>query len=615
MSSDVAERLRTSQLGRGLNDQQLAQLSEAITERKFASGEVVFRQDDPGNSLFIVIKGRVKISVSRFAGQETFVDHLTVGEHFGEMAILTGGKRVVTMTSVMDSTLLELEQAEFNRLMDEVPGLAANLSRTLGFRLRRETSGKTPRNVDRVIGVVHTSPETHDVLSLVAEKLAESDEAIRVLCDSRVTRAAQNYRVSEPPPNLHAMTEADWVRESLAQQTSHEGHTLVELNEAASTEKLGGILPQCQQVWWLVRPQDEQIARQRLSEVTLANPSLLQRMYWVWVVDEGINPNDIPAAPEAITHLSFKFVCSPSSSASSRLQEHSISRLVRHVRRTRLGLALGGGAARGLAHLGVLKVLEREGIYFDIITGTSAGALMALPYAFGWDPDFASTTFGSDLTPSWPFRMLPKGKQWFMIYKYRSNGWDAMLRNHFGDVQLEQLLLPLSTVTVDLITGREVVRDRGDAVNGVLESINLPQISRPILRDGMALVDGGIINNVPSDLLAERGADMVIGVDIASRLSHEFAGNVPGLSRSAMKKAGQFETIMRSNEVQDHLITTLRTSDVDFMINVDTSGYDFADFTLSAELSEVGERAVEAILPDLRQRLAEQEQSESVATG
>ena len=61
MSSDVAERLRTSQLGRGLNDQQLAQLSEAITERKFASGEVVFRQDDPGNSLFIVIKGRVKI--------------------------------------------------------------------------------------------------------------------------------------------------------------------------------------------------------------------------------------------------------------------------------------------------------------------------------------------------------------------------------------------------------------------------------------------------------------------------------------------------------------------------------------------------------------------------
>ena len=190
-----------------------------------------------------------------------------------------------------------------------------------------------------------------------------------------------------------------------------------------------------------------------------------------------------------------------------------------------------------------------------------------------------------------------------------------MLRNHFGDVQLEQLLLPLSTVTVDLITGREVVRDRGDAVNGVLESINLPQISRPILRDGMALVDGGIINNVPSDLLAERGADMVIGVDIASRLSHEFAGNVPGLSRSAMKKAGQFETIMRSNEVQDHLITTLRTSDVDFMINVDTSGYDFADFTLSKELSEVGERAVEAILPDLRQRLAEQEQSESVATG
>ena len=187
-----------------------------------------------------------------------------------------------------------------------------------------------------------------------------------------------------------------------------------------------------------------------------------------------------------------------------------------------------------------------------------------------------------------------------------------MLRNHFGNVNLEQLLLPLSTVTVDLITGAEVVRDHGDAVNGVLESINMPQVSRPILRDGMALVDGGIINNVPSDLLPERGADMVIGVDIASKLSHRFGGNVPGLTKAEMKNAGQFETIMRSNEVQDHLITALRTSNQDFMIDIDTSEYDYADFTRAEELAEVGERATEAILPQLKQRLAEQEQSESV---
>ena len=496
--------------------------------------------------------------------------------------------------------------------MDEVPGLAANLSRTLGFRLRRETSGKTPRNVDRVIGLVHTSTKTHDVLPLVASKLAEGTGTIRIVCDSPLTRPADGCHVSESPGTLNAENHAAWVHDHLSPQTSYDGHTLVSLNETASSEQLLEILPQCQQIWWLVEPKHKEVAQQRLSEVVLTNPSLAKRIHWVWVLPEDINPNNIPTPPDTLTLPSFKVVLSGSESAPGRLQRQSISQLVRHVRRTRLGLALGGGAARGLAHLGVLKVLEREDIFFDVITGTSAGALMALPYAFGWAPEFATKTFGADLTPSWPFRMLPRGKQWFLIYKFRSNGWESMLRNHFGNVNLEQLLLPLSTVTVDLITGAEVVRDHGDAVNGVLESINMPQVSRPILRDGMALVDGGIINNVPSDLLPERGADMVIGVDIASKLSHRFGGNVPGLTKAEMKNAGQFETIMRSNEVQDHLITALRTSNQDFMIDIDTSEYDYADFTRAEELAEVGERATEAILPQLKQRLAEQEQSESV---
>ncbi len=612
MTDETSEILRTSQLGCGLDDEQITQLSAALTERKIASGDVVFSQDDPGNSLFIVAEGRVKISVARYVGNETFVDHLVAGEHFGEMAMLTGGRRVVTMTAVMDSRLLELQQSDFERLMDEVPGLAANLSRTLGFRLRRETSGQKPRNVDRIVGVVQTSPKTHALLPLVASSLAVGTETIRVLTDSNLSQHDQSCRVSQTPDGLLPSAAADWVREYLGQQTSHDGHTLVGLNNDTTTEALLGILPQCQQIWWLVEPKHAATAKQRLMEVTAANPSLAERVHWVWVLEDGINPETIPAVPSELTQPNFKFVLSPSETSHSRLQKQSISRLVRHLRRTRLGLALGGGAARGLAHLGILKALEREEIYFDIITGTSAGALMALPYTFGWTPEFAAKTFSEDLTPTWLFRKLPKGKQWFLIYKFRSNGWESMLRNHFGNVQLEQLLMPLSTVTVDLITGAEVVRDRGDAVHGVLESINIPQISRPILRDGMALVDGGIFNNVPGDLLPERGADMVVGVNIAARLSHRFSGNVPGMETDKMKNAGQFETIMRSNEVQDHLITALRTSDVDFMIAADTSEFDFADFTRAQELMEVGEQAAERIIPELKQRLNEQENSESV---
>ena len=184
----------------------------------------------------------------------------------------------------------------------------------------------------------------------------------------------------------------------------------------------------------------------------------------------------------------------------------------------------------------------------------------------------------------------------------------------FGDVWLEQLRIPLSTVAVDLVSGRQVVRDRGDAVNAVLESINLPTISRPILRDSMALVDGGIFNNVPADLLPDRGADLVVGIDIAAKLSQRFAGNTPGTETHKMRRPGQFETIMPANEVQDHEITALRTKAMDLMISVDTSAFDFADFSKARELAEAGEHAAEQAIPQLKQLLAEQKQSESVSS-
>ncbi|MEP3477768.1 MAG: cyclic nucleotide-binding and patatin-like phospholipase domain-containing protein [Fuerstiella sp.] len=611
MNNDIAEILRTSELGTGFRDDQLEQLAHAMTERTFASGEIVFRQDDPGDSLLIVAKGRVKISVSRSGGKDTFVDHLAVGEHFGEMAMLTGGPRVVTMSAVLDSTLLELQQSEFQRLMDDMPGLAANLSRTLGFRLRRETSGKRSRNVDRSVGLVQTSHRTRSVLPLIAASLTATAEPIHVLNDVSFAGASE-CRFTESPTGQDADAEAEWLRENLSQQPGHEGHTLIGYRETESTERRLKTLPQCEQIWWLVEPNQAEKAAHQLSQLLKANPSLVHRIYWVWVLEADINPNQIPAPPEAVVHPDFKVLLDGSTVTASRLQKQSISRLVRHLRRTRLGLALGGGAARGLAHLGVLKALEREEIYFDLITGTSAGALMALPYSFGWDADQTSQTFAHDLTPSWPFRMLPRGGQWFMAYKYRTRGWDSMLKRHFGDVKLEQLPIPLSTVAADLITGAEVVRDRGHAVNGVLESINLPQIAKPILRDGMALVDGGIINNVPSDLLPERGADLVIGVNISAKMSHRFGGNTPGLADSKMKNAGQFETIMRSNEVQDHLITDLRTSDTDFMFNINTSDFEFTDFTQAKALAEVGEQAATEMIPQLKQLLAEQEQSEAV---
>ena len=102
-----------------------------------------------------------------------------------------------------------------------------------------------------------------------------------------------------------------------------------------------------------------------------------------------------------------------------------------------------------------------------------------------------------------------------------------MLRKYLGDLRLEQLPLPMHTITVDLIGGRAVVRESGDAVHAITESINLPILSKPIFRDGQALVDGGLIDNVPADVLTRKGCNFVIAVSVTAKMELEFANNRP----------------------------------------------------------------------------------------
>jgi len=100
-------------------------------------------------------------------------------------------------------------------------------------------------------------------------------------------------------------------------------------------------------------------------------------------------------------------------------------------------VALGGGAARGMAHLGVIKALEQGGIVVDLVAGTSAGALTGVPYASGLDCDYSAARFATDLRPSWVFRRLPRGSHWDLIYKFRRGRFDPMLRRYLADWWLD----------------------------------------------------------------------------------------------------------------------------------------------------------------------------------
>jgi predicted acylesterase/phospholipase RssA/CRP-like cAMP-binding protein len=598
--------LRHSPLCRGLDQAGLRLVADSLRWVKVAAGQIVMKQGEPGRSMFIVLSGRVRVTLQRDREPLRLLAYLGPGDHFGDMALLGDGVRAATVTAVVDAELLELDQERFNQLVVVAPAFSANLGRTLVQRLRQEMARRPRRARPTVVGLVNTSARTQALTGQLAAALAAAGESIEVLTD-RGEFPSPGYLVERLPTGLPSQERARAVRERIHQVAPHHHRVLLDVTQAGSSAELAELLAPCEEVWWLAESRFVEGAAARWREVAAVAPDLGTRTHWVWVLrkDERFAP---PLPGEmAIAPLDFKVTLDDDPQRTSRRQRHSIDRLARHVRGTRLGLALGGGAARGLAHLGALKALDREGIHFDLVSGTSSGALMGMAYCGGWRPDVALEELKRVLTPAKLFRAVPGGFRWYLWSNYRRSAWENMLRPYLGETRLEQLQIPLSVLAIDLIQGVQVVRDRGDAINALMESINLPYLSRPIMRDGMALVDGGVLNNLPGDVLPERGADFVVGIDVVAKLPPGFGGP------SGRKQPRVLETLLRVTEVQAFGTAALRANSIDLLITPDTSAYESSDFSRAKELAELGEEAALEVLPQLKPLLAQLETDATVA--
>jgi NTE family protein len=177
----------------------------------------------------------------------------------------------------------------------------------------------------------------------------------------------------------------------------------------------------------------------------------------------------------------------------------------------KIGYALGGGAARGLSHIGVLKVLHEYGISPDIIAGTSIGSIIGALYAGGYDPDdMEKIVLGLDwkkllymVDMTIPLSGLLQGKRVVLL-----------LKSILGNITFSQLRCDFSCVATDIISGEQVVLRDGSLIEAVRASISIPGIFTPVELSGRYLVDGGLVNSVPVSICREMGADYVIGVNV-----------------------------------------------------------------------------------------------------
>ncbi|WP_119065812.1 patatin-like phospholipase family protein [Aggregatilinea lenta] len=180
----------------------------------------------------------------------------------------------------------------------------------------------------------------------------------------------------------------------------------------------------------------------------------------------------------------------------------------------KIALVLGGGGSRGMSHLGVLEVLDREGIHVDLIVGTSMGAIVGTLYALGYEPAFLAERFGQLQLNT----LL--GVNLFSA-RARQRTVAAWLEEPLAGKTFADLKIPLVVTAVDMVHGREVELDEGPLIPALLASSAMPAVFPPVEHDDMHLADGGVIDSLATHVAAERGADKIIAVDIQPPLSEE----------------------------------------------------------------------------------------------
>ena len=382
----------------------------------------------------------------------------------------------------------------------------------------------------------------------------------------------------------------------LAEEIENYSHTIIDFDAAKATPRQ---LLQCERIWWIVdRDADDQAELEKIKSSIREEPTLAKRLQ---IVEVHQRAEKLPSLLKHKIELDHRTL---------RVQRHDegdffgyrvqdVARLQHVLQGVTLGLVLGGGGARGLAHIGVVQVLEEHGIYFDRIAGTSAGSIVGCALSSTMTPDDILHLINMEMTPPKWIQKLPSGTSWYLFMDFRRGRIDPKLRRYLHDYDLEQLIVPVCTVAVDLVHGNQVVSTSGDAVSKICASANHPLFGSPIMKDDQALVDGGILNNVPATVLRNQGADFILTIDVGSELDSKFGKMKKGRNGLLVRKVSYMSTLLRVLDIIQRGHSKTHIAQSDFVIVPKCASYPFEDFTKADELAVIGREAAEESVEDL----------------
>ncbi|MBI4436925.1 MAG: patatin-like phospholipase family protein [Candidatus Omnitrophica bacterium] len=560
---DKVEVLRRLPLFSGLQEPELRLLANEMRLIEYKKGDFIYREGDPADCFYAIVSGRVKV-FSQEEQREKIFAYLYEGDYFGELSLLTGEPHSVNVVVQNDALLLRLGKESFNQIIQRSPQVTIQISRVLSNRLKRKDREGERIKESKIISIYSVVPQagkTSFAINLAGSLTLETRRKTIVIdfngegdtihtllklemknnfdlkkVGSAEGEIVQKYVTTHPSGfhllglTLHEFKEGDERKITALLSHLAFSYDFILLDLPTRNDVLTqNILTQSDLIYLMTdAPREHLLQTKEVLDSSLQHKEIRDKIRIILnekkpehrasllrkeeMLGEKIN-QVLPYTQTLQDYIQLKgipFVIGSPTSHYSKMVRY----MAREIGDVLVGLALGSGAALGLAHVGVLKVLEKEKIPIDVVAGTSMGAIVAAVWASGKKPDEMEKIAERFSSRARTFSLFADFNFLWTRGFFKGVKVSGFLKNLLGSRTFQDASFPLKVVAVDLNTREELILDKGLLFEAVRASMSIPGIVEPILRDGQTIVDGAVVSPVPIETLRRCGANKIIAVNV-----------------------------------------------------------------------------------------------------
>lgn len=474
---------------------------------EIAGGEWLMHQGDPGDALYLLVRGRLQARAEDPAGNEPpkFLNEIVPGDSIGEISLLTGAPRAVGIQAIRDSLLVRIDQQQFRRLVESHPALVMRLATNVATLLQGSHGQKksSTRNLHTISLLPLGASQRHAEFCRQLTGALKNKGATLVLTPESLGELGAPVRALAPQDPIPDSLKA-WLHD---QEDKH--RFLVFQCPAEDTPWTRFVLRQSDMVLLVADAMQDPAPRPWEERLAKASEGIIARRMLVLLQ---------PASSTAIHGTALWLSARPPDFHVHVRPDRpeDIGRVTRIVSGEALGLVLAGGAARGFAHLGVYRAMREAGLMVDWIGGTSLGAIMAAAIASPVPFEDVIARTRESFVKGKPFSdfTLP------LISMIRGGRMRRLLREHM-DYRIEDLPMPFFCVSCNLDDGSMNLHESGYLPDAIAATAAIPGILPPAVVNRRLAVDGAVINNLPIDIMQQKPVGEIIAVDLSSQKQYE----------------------------------------------------------------------------------------------